>query len=202
MVKKGIFTIGIISFFTIVMVIFSPYGSNAEWGYRCVSTSVAINASAQHAYEVLGNSENARKWSTVVHHIPSLNGDQFADGKLGSKRRCFIREDETGKRWDEEIVIDEFAKKRRLTIYNFVDFPLTTDHLLTEQRYVETSANECRLTFTLFLDEEKASWLGELKLYFAAYQVEGIFKKNLENIKHLAEEGDRYQRIYPYAPLD
>ncbi|MFZ5553345.1 MAG: SRPBCC family protein [Bacteroidota bacterium] len=169
------------------MIIFSPYGSHNDLPYKAVKESIEIDAPAEIVYDYLGHSENAAIWSVFVDHISSLNSSDAADGMPGSQRRCFTREDESGSRWDETILIAEYGKKRRLNIFNMHEFSFAANHLLTEQLYEKTGKNSCRLTFTLFFDEGKASFTDELKMYYAAYKVSDIFRKNLQNIKIYTE---------------
>ncbi len=58
-----------------------------------------------------------------VNHITTLNADKFPDGKPGSIRRCFCKQNETGMQWDELITVNIPDKKRQLIIFNLVNFP-------------------------------------------------------------------------------
>ena len=193
--------ISIVLFFLaaiVLMVVLSPYGGGSLYKVRFLESSIEINSSKKHVYSVLGNSNNARKWSVFVHHISTLNPNKTTDGSVGSIRRCYQNEDESGLQWDEKIIINEINKKRRLSIFNMVHFDMSTDYLMTDQIY-EDSNNGCKLTFTIFFDSTKGiSLIDELKMYFAAYTAQGIFEKNLINIKHLIEEGDSYQRVHSF----
>lgn len=180
------------------MVLLSPYGKGNLYGHRYLQSSIYIKADKSHAYNVLGNSDNARKWSVFVHHISTLNSDKVIDGSVGSIRRCYQNENETGLQWDEKIITNEINKRRRLSIFNMVHFDMSADYLMTDQIY-EDSNNGCKLTFTIFFDSTKGiSLIDELKMYFVAYTAQRIFEKNLINIKHLIEEGDSYQRVHSF----
>ena len=191
--KKWIFRIflGVLILCTlaiILMISFSPYGPKENLAYKAVRQTVDINAPVEQVFAYMGNSANATKWSVYVNHISPLNPNEVPDGTVGSKRRCFTLKDETGRRWDETILIVEKNKRRRLNIFNMVDFPMTSDNVLTEQLYEKTSDTTCRLSLTLFLNEENAGWFDQLKMYYAAYESNDIFARNLANIKKLNEE--------------
>ena len=196
---KAVFSLVILFFMAlVVMVLLSPYGEGNLYNHRYLESSIKIKESKKHAFSVLGNSNNARKWSVFVHHISTLNPNKTTDGSVGSIRRCYQNEDESGLQWDEKIIINEINKRRRLSIFNMVHFDMSADYLMTDQIY-EDSKNGCKLTFTIFFDSTKEiSLIDELKMYFAAYTAQRIFEKNLINIKHLIEEGDSYQRVHSF----
>ena len=180
------------------LIFFSPYGKGDFYKNRFIKSSVTISASKDSVFNILGNSENARKWSVFVHHINTVNSSEIKDGEVGSIRRCYQNKDESGLRWDEEVLVNKKSRKRRLSIFNMIHFDMSADYLLTDQIY-EESEGRCKLTFTLFFDLTKdISFTDEIKMYFAAYTIEDIFQKNLINIKHLVEEGVIYQRVYPF----
>lgn len=172
-------------------IVLSPYGNHDGHEYKLVKESVLINAPANQIYQFLGNSENAREWSTYLHHITTLNDHEVADGQLGSIRRCFVNENEEGQKWDEEILIVESNNRRQLSCYNFVGFEVSAGPVGTEQLYEETENGSCLLSFTLFLPPGESSLLKELKMYFGSYIVAHVFNKNLQNIKKLNEENAR-----------
>lgn len=169
-------------------IIFSPYGRHDGFSYKLVATTTEINAPADSVFAYLGNSAHAHDWSVFVDHISSLNADSFADGKPGSRRRCFQQADEKGIRWDELITAVEPGKRRQLTIYNMIDFPMQADNLATEQLYTATTDGKCRLTFTLFYLDGDPSFWDEMKTYFAAYKVQSVFQRNIANIKRITEK--------------
>lgn len=171
----------------VAMVLFSPY-SRTEVGIKKVAHTISIDAPVEVVFDYLGNSSNASKWSVFVHHITTLNDSIVPDGAVGSVRRCFVNADEKGRCWDEETVRVVPNHSRRLTIFNMQDFPLTADHLVTEQLYRKTAEDQCELTFTVFYDVENPGLASHLKLYFAAYRIQRIFKQNMKNIKQNVEE--------------
>ena len=172
--------------FLIVCLMFSPYRYSSNFKKRILIETIKINAPAKQVYQYLGNSNNASEWSSFVSHIIPLNGEKFKDGTIGSIRRCFKNKNEKGETWDEEIIINELNQRRRLTVYNLKNFPISCSGLLTEQLYKTISKNQCQLSFSLFLNEE-AGIIEHLKMYYASYQINEIFRKNLENIKRLNE---------------
>jgi uncharacterized protein YndB with AHSA1/START domain len=182
----GIFTLLFFAFSGLLF--FSPYHSYDGFSYKLVKQTIEINAPREAVFKFLGNSKNASRWSVFVHHINPLNSDSFADGKPGGRRRCFCNADETGRRWDELITEVVPGTKRQLVTYNFKDFPMTAEHLATEQLYESISENKCRLTFTVFFKDSAPGLFETFKTNIAAYTIKSIFEKNMANIKRLVEE--------------
>ncbi len=178
---------GILVIATALMVVFSPYGKHDGHDYKLIKKSVVINAPAAQVYAYLGNSDNAQKWSVFVDHITTLNSDSVPDGQKGSVRRCFVNDDEQGKRWDEEIMVVEPNQRRQLTCYNYAGFDMTAGDLRTEQLYEAPEDGKCLLSFTLFFPEENDTLLNSLRMYYKAYDIAAVFEKNLGNIKKLNE---------------
>ncbi len=172
----------------LLMIFFSPYKNHDGFEEKLILERIEIDVPVEKAYHYLGNSENAREWSSFVHHITPLNSEFYQDGTEGSIRRCFQYKNEEGKIWDEETVIVENNKRRRLRIFNLQGFSLTADHLLTEQVYLSVNDNKCQVALTLFFESGMNSWISTLKMYYSAYTVSSIFKANLENIKKLNEQ--------------
>jgi len=171
----------------IIAVISSPYGKSEGFDYRLVKHTVHIDASKDSVFSFLGNSANARKWSVFVHHISPLNDDSIPDGLPGSKRRCYCKADETGTRWDETILEVQPGKRRLLSCYAFIGFPITAEGIATEQIFESNSDGTTDLTFTFFIKDREPSLSEYLKLHIGSYKLHSIFKQNLENIKAICE---------------
>lgn len=169
------------------MIAFSPYRAYNNFEHKLIKVSVIIEASPARVYTYLGNSSNAKDWSTFVDHITPLNPNEKDDGEQGAIRRCFKNKDESGEIWDEEILVVKENKYRQLSCYNFQNFIMSANNLRTEQIYCELDNGTTELSFTLFFEPGEASWMDKLKMYFAAYEIEAIFEENLENIKHYVE---------------
>ena len=169
------------------IIYFSPYGKYEHFDYKLILATKEIDKSPNHVYEYLGDSGNASEWSVFVDHIITLNGDEVADGNVGSERRCFKNANRKGLRWDEEIVEIIPTEKRRLTIYNLVDFPMTADGIETEQLYERIGENRCKLSFSVFYNKDQISWWDDIRMYFAAFFIKNILDKNLSNIKFHCE---------------
>lgn len=169
-------------------ILLSPYRWNDEYSYKAISSEVMIKAPIDSVYAYLGNSGNARNWSIFVDHITTLNSAQVPDGMVGSKRRAFQEADETGLRWDEEILIAKPNEQRRLICFDLVEFPLSVDTIYTDQWYKKTqNGTQTNLTFTVFYMSEPGL-IDHVKTKFAAYQIKSIFDQNLENIKQACEQ--------------
>ena len=164
-----------------------------------LAESVIVDVSAEQLYRVLGDSGNARKWSVFVHHISATNADKVPDGAVGSQRRCFVNENETGARWDEELVACEPARLRRITIFDAVGFRLSASGLVTEQRYEPLGADRTRLTFTLGFLGPHVGLVEAANFRLAEPYVRSVFRRNLANIKRLAEQGEAYSREHPFV---
>lgn len=183
--------VGIAIFLTLAIAVLwfsSPFRRQQGFSVPVIQHTIEINAPADRVYRYLGNSQNAALWSVYVDHIAVLNDSLFADGTIGSRRRCFTKADETGKWWDEEIVENLPGTKRRLTIYNLNGFPLTANHLVTEQLYTPLENGHSRLTFAVFFSHPKPTPAELLKTKLAAFEIKRIFKGNLLRIKTLLEK--------------
>ena len=184
--RKTTYLLAILTILGLIWVVQSPYKWNDKTGKREIWQTVEIDAPAGKVYAYLGNSGNAVDWSSFVDHITPINETVAKDGCVGSIRRCFRDAAEKAEQWDETTLVADSATLRRLNIFNLKNFPLTSTHLLTEQRYENLGDNKCKLTFTLFLDEN-STWLDALKMYVAGNKIAGIFKANVLNIKQLNE---------------
>jgi len=171
------------------MIFFSPYGNAEGFSYKLIKNEITINAPLDSVYKFLGNSGNTPKWSVYVDHITPLNPEEFKDGTVGSRRRCFCYPDERGRRWDELITEVVPLKKRQLIIYNMIEFPLEAEGLATEQNYEKLDERSCKLIFLVFYKDKKPGFAELIKTYFAAYFISDIFEKNMENIKRVNESG-------------
>ncbi len=190
MLRKIIkYSLALLLILLVCALIFSPYKKHDGMEYSAIREEIVINASVDTVFKYIGNSGNAATWSVFVDHITPINADRFPDGKIGCVRRCYTQADEKGVTWDEEILIVEKNKRRRLSIFNMRDFTFTADHLLTEQHYAVLGKQQTKLTFTLFFDQGKKSFWDEFKLKLAAWKAADIFRRNLANIKKDIEKG-------------
>jgi uncharacterized protein YndB with AHSA1/START domain len=180
-ILTSLFAVGLFCTF-----IFSPYGTHFRFSYPVIVSTVRIEAPAESVFAYLGNSDNAAEWSVFVDHISPINA--VKDGQVGSVRRCFTQADEKGATWDELITEVVLNKKRQLTIFNLVNFPMTGNNLATEQIYQTTGAKSCTLTFTVFFKDAKPTVFEYFKIKIAAYKIASIFEKNLNNIKQIVEK--------------
>ncbi|GEM_PF-573458 len=202
---KALFTAGIAAAIAVLaiaagvaaMIVLSPYGRQEGFPFRLVKTTVEIDAAPDSVFRYLGNSDNARRWSVFVNHINTLNADSVPDGSVGSRRRAFCNADEKGRQWDELVSEVVPGKKRQLELSNYQDFPVTAEHMATDQIYeplegiVEKHFKDigrCRLTFTVFF-KGGSSALDSFCMYIAAYRIKAIFVANMNNIKRLVETG-------------
>lgn len=183
MIKKFSYLVLLILFILLLIIhFFSPVSRNIK-GELQTQQSIQIMDSVSHVFQYMGKSENAKIWSVYVDHINLLSGE---DGKVNCKRRCFKDSNENGIQWDEEILEIIPNIKRVLSIYNGKNFPIYSEHLITEQLYSEINGN-CELTLVLTLKGEQSIW-ENLKFKFASFVVQKVFKGNLTNIKNDIEK--------------
>lgn len=174
--------------FLCIFYIFNPYGHSEYYqGRRSIVNIIEINAPVEKVFKYLGNSANASKWSVYVDHITPLNADKIADGQVGSERRCYQNPDEKGLQWDETVLINELNKRRRISIYNLVDFPMKADGLTTEQLYFPIDSSRTKLVFSVFYLDEPDK-MTSFKTFIGSWYIQYIFKRNLLNIKTEVEK--------------
>lgn len=172
----------------LLLFVVNPYRYHAEYnGRRSIVQKIEINAPPETIFKYLGNSANAATWSVFVDHITPLNPNEVPDGQVGSQRRCFTREDETGSTWDETLLIVEPYKRRRISCYNLKDFPLIAEGLNTEQIYNDLGNNKTELVFTVFFNKKPDAFTA-FKTRIASWVIKYIFKGNMENIKTESEK--------------
>lgn len=166
----------------------SPFNLDEDTNEYSLENSILIQAPAEKIFTYLGNSANASTWSSFVDHITPLNPQQIPDGQLNSTRRCFRNADETGIQWDEDIVKWEANKLRELSIYNMKNFPVSTGDLRTRQHYETQPDGSVKLTFGLYKNADKTTWIDVIKMKYTGYIVAGIFRANISNIKREIEK--------------
>ena len=169
--------------------VFSPYKRQAGFAYPVLIQSIDIAAGADSAFAYLGDSRHAGQWYKFVDHVSLLNADSVPDGATGSRRRCFCKRDESGRRWDETVLESVPGRLRRFALHDMVGFSAASRHLATDQIYTSLPGGRCRLTFTLYFTSAKPDWKESFTLYFAAYAVKNIFVRNLGEIKRILETG-------------
>jgi hypothetical protein len=164
-----------------------------------VVDSVVIHASPREVFEFMSDSSQARGWSIFFDHITPLPGSP--DGGLGAKRRCFRRPDETGPRWDEEVVGFEPYTSRRIHVYDAAGFRAGI-YVGTEEEishtYEEIAPGQTRLTFDAHIT--KGSVTDRLALFLSTRETHRIFRDNLTNIAAMIEQRERYQRAFAWEP--
>lgn len=181
---KKYIKIAFLSLFLLLLgfILCSPY----HYG-KPMSHTIIIDAPKEKVFQFLGNSANAARWSVFVNHISTLNPNEITDGQVGSRRRCFVNQNEQGTQWDELITEVIPNEKRQLSIYHLVDFSMKANNLYTEQQYEKINNNQCKLTFSLFYKNSDTTLFEHLKTYLAAYKIKSIFERNMLNIKTIIE---------------
>jgi hypothetical protein len=167
----------------IYQIISSPFKKYDDHFGREIRVTTQIHAPAAQVFRYLGDSRNAAKWSSFVHHITPLNPTEKADGTVGAFRRCFKNADESGEVWDEEILEIEPNLRRKISIFNLQNFGFSVGNLRTEQRYISLDSTNCQLTFSLFFEPKKSAFFDEMRGILTGKQIQKIFQRNLANIK-------------------
>lgn len=186
--KRAAILLGfVIVLLLIALLSFSPFQIHQGERMPSIQCSIEIDAPADTVYAYLGNSANAAQWSVWIDHITPLNTDVVPDGEVGSLRRCFQNTHERGLRWDEEILVEEQGHRRRLSIFNLVDFPMEATGLATEQIYRTLPGNSTNLTFTVFYLNTPTPW-DYTKTLLGAWLIRDIFQDNMLNIKKKIEQ--------------
>ena len=166
--------------------------------------SVIINAPIEVVWKYTGDSSKAQDWSIFFSHITPQPG--IADGQVGALRTCYRWENETGLKWDERI--DEVIpmKFRRLRTFNIQNSPIPYMNEFEFDVYhylYKIDDNTTELIFASRLVNHritaKTLWMNLV----AGQKAADIVQKNVENIKHLIENGGVYNqnvadKIHPY----
>jgi len=170
-----------------------------------MSRSVIINAPIDVVWEYASDSSKAKEWSVFFDHISPLPG--IEDGKVGSVRRCYRFQDETGPTWDEKIIKVTPLKFRELRTYHLKNFKDTNFHkseFKVYQRYESISPLKSRLTFSSKM-LNPFNLILAIQLLPLASETSRIFQANLQNIKSAIEaryKGVEYHRPHPFEPYN
>jgi hypothetical protein len=166
--------------------------------------SVIIHAPIEEVWKYTGNSSKAQDWSIFFSHITPQPG--IPDGQVGALRTCFRWEDETGIKWDERLEASIPLKFRKIRTFNIQNSPIPymnefefdVFHYL---RKIDDKTTE--LVFASRLAKHritvKTAWMNLI----AGQKAAEIVQKNVENIKHLIENGGDYNqnvshKLHPY----
>jgi len=185
--KTGILSLGKFMFATFVLIscvycslAFTSYTYNDSFDDNIIQAETVINAPAYKVFNYLGQSSNAKIWSTYVENIQPINEHIISDGLMGSVRRCFGKT--KGVIWDERIIKVQAKKSRTLSIFNTQGFFMTAPHLITDQLYV-AKGHQTKLILTLRFNKKGGDRFSRLKMFLASPIVHRIFENNLKNIK-------------------
>ncbi len=171
--------------------------------------SVEINAPVEEVWNFLSDNRNANGWSVIFDHIEPMADSPVPEGEIGALRRCYRNADEQGFFWDEKTLTTEPYTYRSLrtsnisnTSWDFFERYQFTAH----QTYEDLGDNKTRLTFGGDLDDYTQYTFDELFIFWATqFEVERVFKLNLENIKAMVEQKQDYVRPHPWeerSPFD
>jgi uncharacterized protein YndB with AHSA1/START domain len=173
------------------------------------SYSIEIDAPVEKVWNFLSDNRNAKGWSVIFDHITPMASSPVAEGQIGALRRCYRNADNMGFFWDERTLTTEPYTYRSLrtsnisnTSWDFFERYQFTAH----QTYEDLGNNRTRLTFGGDLDDYTKYSIDELFIFWATqFEVERVFRLNLENIKAMLEQKQEYSRPHPWeanSPFD
>lgn len=189
-----------VSALAVGLIVKSPYQRNPETGRRMLSQSVDIAAAADSVFLFLGDTAHAERWSVFIDEIRPLNADSVKPWAVGSRFRCFVRKagkagaDDKARRWDETVLEAVPGRRRILVLYGFAGFSAAPDSLTLEQVFTPLKdadgreVGASRLDFNLYFTREPG-WKETLQMFFAAYSIQGIFSRDLAEVKRIVETG-------------
>lgn len=192
------------------MLIFAMVALVAQSQRHITTTySVDIDAPVKEVWEFLSDNRNANGWSVIFDHITPMASSPVAEGQIGALRRCYRNADNMGFFWDERTLTTEPYTYRSLrtsnisnTSWDFFERYQFTAH----QTYEDLGNNRTRLTFGGDLDDYTKYSIDELFIFWATqFEVERVFRLNLENIKAMLEQKQDYSRPHPWeanSPFD
>lgn len=171
--------------------------------------SVEINASTDEVWNFLSDNRNANGWSVIFDNIEPMASSPVPEGQIGALRRCFRNANQEGFFWDERTLTTEPYKYRSLRTFNISntswDF-FERYQFTAHQTYQDLGDNKTRLTFGGDLDDYTKYSVVELFIFWATqFEVERVFRLNLENIKAMIEQKQNYKRPHPWeehSPFD
>ncbi len=185
--KIFILAIGFLIASVLSSIAFSFDDKQLDWS-AAISASVDIDRPVSEVWAYVSDTTKANQWSIYFHHISNIP-NEFADGSVGSIRRCYRNENEAGVFWDEKVLFVKSEKTRIIYSYNFNGYYAETKtySAYVLQHYEVISKNKTRLTFKTQASAEMTTW-DRIMFYFSKKQVSEIFEKNLKNIKNHIEE--------------
>ena len=163
----------------------APVSWNEAEAAWMVSSTKVINKPVCEVYDYMGISDRASDWSCFVKKIIPLNANSHADGTIGARRKCLVKDFRPGRSWEEEIIINNTCDRRRLSIEKLHGFPATAQLLYTDQIYRKIDAKNSKLELVVYL-QPRTNW-DYLKFVFFSPYISGIFSKNLNGIKEQLE---------------
>jgi uncharacterized protein YndB with AHSA1/START domain len=171
--------------------------------------SVEINAPVEEVWNFLSDNRNANGWSVIFDHIEPMVDSPVPEGEIGALRRCYRNSNKEDFFWDERTLTTEPYNYRSLRTYNISNTSwefFERYQFTAHQTYENLGNNKTRLTFGGDLDDYTKYTFDELFVFWATqYEVERVFKLNLENIKAMIEQKQNYARPHPWeehSPFD
>jgi len=171
--------------------------------------SVEINAPVEEVWNFLSDNRNANGWSVIFDHIEPMVDSPVPEGEIGALRRCYRNSNKEDFFWDERTLTTEPYSYRSLRTYNISNTSwefFERYQFTAHQTYENLGNNKTRLTFGGDLDDYTKYTFDELFVFWATqYEVERVFKLNLENIKAMIEQKQNYARPHPWeehSPFD
>lgn len=166
----------------VLFIRFSPYKKISGYDRKVIKNSIVINKQNKEVYSYICN-EN-EKWMEYVHHTNIINKKFGYIDEEGTIIRYFCNSDETGQQFDGVLIKSIKNKTRKLKLYNFVDFPINFEDVISEQAFKVLPENKCELSMTIFYTKKNPDLWDEIKAHVASYRVKKAMLENLKNIKY------------------
>ncbi|MFN9067635.1 MAG: hypothetical protein ACK5V3_10425, partial [Bdellovibrionales bacterium] len=119
------------------------------------------------------------------------------DGEIGALRTCYRWPDETGIKWDERLEASVPLKFRQLKTFNIQNSPIPYMHEFEFDVFHHLYKIDDQTTQLIFSSRlakhhitAKTAWMN----WVAGRKAAEIVQKNVENIKHLIENGGVYNQ--------
>jgi hypothetical protein len=157
--------------------------------------SVIIHAPLEEVWKYTGDSTKAQDWSVFFSHITPQPG--LPDGQVGALRTCYRWPDESGIKWDERLEASVPMKFRKIRTFNIQNSPIPFMERFEFDVYHYLNKIDDRTTELVFASRlaqhhitPKTAWMN----WVAGRKAAEIIQKNVENIKHLIENGGVYNQ--------
>ncbi len=171
----------------ILFIRFSPYQVENGTTQKAIKNEVIINCPVETAFDYMSSDDNMKNKLEYLDHTKTIKSAS-KDNSYGKITRFFCNSDEKGQCYDGMVIGSVQNKKRKIKLYNFVEFPLSFDEITNEQNFKKLTNSSCKLTFKLLYQHKNIGVWNEIKAQLSSYRVKNIISKELKNIKFELEK--------------